>query len=123
MLKLDSFCLESENTLFFSMESHTFFFFSFLLFIQKEGDPPSETEGEGGASFACYDMFFLLDSPVVRLFCLKRYLTNLRVVMSVTYICSSLERSPECLFKDDNRPCETVFSGICPTRLGMYVWI
>ena len=55
-----------------------------------------------------YDMFFLLDSQVVRIFCPKECLTTLRVVMCATYIRSSLERSSGCLFKDDNWPEETV---------------
>ena len=49
-----------------------------------------------------YDLFFLLDSPVVRIFYPKKCLTTLRMVMSVTYTCSSSERSSGCLFKDDN---------------------
>ena len=47
-----------------------------------------------------YDMFFLLDSPVVCTFCLKICLTTLRVVTSMTNTCSSSERSSECLFKE-----------------------
>ena len=50
-----------------------------------------------------------LDSPVVRTFCLKKCLTTLRVVMSVTYTCSSSERSSKCLFKEVIRPGGTVF--------------
>ena len=42
-----------------------------------------ETEGEGSALFACHDLFFLLDSQVVRIFRLKKRLTNLRTVMCV----------------------------------------
>ena len=90
------------------MESHTFFFRSFLIFIPKEGDPhsmesrrfPSVTGGEGGSFLVHYDMFVLLDSPVVYTFCLKICLTTLRVVVSMTYTCSSSERSSECLFKE-----------------------
>ena len=55
-----------------------------------------------------YDMFFLLDSPIFRTFYLKKCLTTLRVVMSVTYTCSSLERSPGCIFKEVIRPGGTV---------------
>ena len=40
----------------------------------------SITEGEGGAFFVRYDMFFPLDSQVARIFCLKKCLTTLRVV-------------------------------------------
>ena len=47
-----------------------------------------------------YDLFFLLDSPIVRFFCPKKCLTTLRVVVSMTYTCSSLERSFGCLFKE-----------------------
>ena len=94
------------------MESLTFFFCYFLIFIPKEGDPlskenrkfPSETEGEGGAFLMCYDIFFILDSPVVRTFRLKKCLTTLRVVMSMTYTFSILKRSSGCLFKKVIRP-------------------
>ena len=55
-----------------------------------------------------YDKFFLLDSQVIHIFCPKKCLTTLRVVMHVTYTCSSSERSSGCLFKDDNRLGETV---------------
>ena len=90
------------------MESRTFFFRSFLLFIPKEGDPlsmesrrfSSETEREGCTFLVRYDMFFLLDSPVVRTFYLKKCLTTLRVVMSMTYTCSSSERSSGYLFTE-----------------------
>ena len=90
------------------MESRTFFFRTVLPFIPKEGDPlsmesrrfPSETGEEGGAFLVRYDMFFLLDSPVIRTFYLKKCVTTLRVVMSMTYTCSSLERSFGCLFKE-----------------------
>ena len=47
-----------------------------------------------------YDLFFLLDSPIVRIFYPKKCLTTLKVVMSMTYTCSSLERSSKCLFKE-----------------------
>ena len=98
------------------MESRTFFFCSFLFFILKEGDPlsmesrrfPSETEGEGGIFPLHYDLFFLLDSLIVRTFCLKKCLTTLRVVMSVTFTCSSSKRSLECIFKEVIRPGGTV---------------
>ena len=90
------------------MESRTFFFRSFLIFIPKECDPlsmesrrfPSETGGEGGSFFVHYDMFFLLDRFFVCTFCLKICLTTLKVVMSMTYTCSSSERSSRCLFKE-----------------------
>ena len=47
-----------------------------------------------------YDPFFLLDSLVIRIFCLKKCSHILRVVMSMTYSCSSSKRSPRCLFKE-----------------------
>ena len=104
------------------MESRTFFFRSFLLFILKEGDPlskesrrfPSETEGEGGIFFLRYDLFFLLDSLIVRTFYLKKCLTILRVVMRMTYTCSSLERLSVCLFKEVIRPGGTVSKRYIP---------
>ena len=46
-----------------------------------------------------YDPFFLLSGPVTRTFHPKECSTTLRVVMNMTYSCSSLERSPGCLFK------------------------
>ena len=56
----------------------------------------------------CYVMFFLLDSLVVRILCLKKCLTTLRMVMNVTYICS--ERLPKCLFKDDTRTGDSIYA-------------
>ena len=55
-----------------------------------------------------YDLFFLLDSQVVRIFYPNECLTTLRVVMCATYTRSSSERSSGCLFRDDNQPEETV---------------
>ena len=51
-----------------------------------------------------YDMFFILDSPVVLTFYPKKCLTILKVVMCMTYTCSSSERSSGCLFKEVIRP-------------------
>ena len=65
-------------------------------------------KGEGDAFVELYDLFFLLDSLVVRIFCLKKCLTILRVVMSMSYTYSISERALGCLFKDDSRPGETV---------------
>ena len=104
------------------MESRTFFFRSFLLFIPKEGDPlsmesrrfPSKTKGECGAFLLRYDLFFLLDSTVVRTFYLKKCLTTLKVVMSMTYTCSSSERSSGCLFKEVIRPGGTMSKRYIP---------
>ena len=75
-------------------------------------------EGEGGVFLVRYDMFFLLDSPVDRIFCPKKCLTTLRVVISVTFTCSSSERSSGCLFKDANRPGETVSRQYMPYPVG-----
>ena len=61
-----------------------------------------------------YDLLFLLDSPVVRTFYLKKCLTTLRVVMSMTYTCSSSERPSECLFKEVIRPGGTVSKRYIP---------
>ena len=104
------------------MESCTFFFRSFLLFSSKEGDPlsmesrrfPSKTEGEGGAFLMRYDLFFLLDSPIVLTFYLKKCLTTLKVVMSMTYTCSSSKRSFGCLFKEVIRSGGTVSKRYIP---------
>ena len=68
-------------------------------------------EGEGGALFACYDLFFLLDSQIACIFCSMMRLTAIRVVTCVThgsFICSSRERSADCLLKDGIRPREAV---------------
>ena len=90
--------------------------------MPKEGDPlfmesrrfPFETEGEGGSFLMRYDLFFLLDSLVARTFCLKKCLTTLRVVMSMTYTCSSSKRSFGCLFKEVIRPGGTVSKRYIP---------
>ena len=104
------------------MKSRTFFFHFFPPFISKEGYPlsmesrrfPSETEVEGGIFLVRYDMFFFLDSPIVRTFYLKKCLTTLRVVVSMTYSCSSSERSSGCLFKEVIRPGGTVSQRYIP---------
>ena len=102
------------------MESRTFFVLSFLPFIPQEGDSrfPSETGGEGSVFPVRYDLFFLLDSPFIHTFCLKKCLTTLRVVMSMTYTCSSSERSSECLFKEVIRSGGTVSKGYIPYPIG-----
>ena len=104
------------------MKSRTFFFHFFSLFIPKEGYPlsmesrrfPSETEGEGGIFLVRYDLFFFLDTPVVRTFYLKKCLTTLRVVVSMNYSCSSSERSFGCLFKEVIRLRGTVSKRYIP---------
>ena len=64
---------------------------------------------KGGGDFLMrYDLFFILDSLVVHIFSLKKCLTTLRVVMSVSYTYSSSERTLGYLFKDDSRLGETV---------------
>ena len=65
-----------------------------------------------------YDMFFLLVSQVVRIFYPKECLTTLMVVMCATYTRSSAEMSSGCLFKDDNRPEETVSRWYMPYPVG-----
>ena len=85
-------------------------------FIQKKDDPismeirssPFKTEKEDDAFLVHYDIFFLLDSQVVSIFCHNKCLTTLRLVMRITYIRSSSKRSSGCLFKDDNRSGDTV---------------
>ena len=59
-----------------------------------------------------YDPFFLLDGPVTRIFRLKEGSTTLKPVMSMTYSCSSSERSPR-------KPCKkgvTRAGGAVPQR-------
>ena len=65
-----------------------------------------------------YNLFFLLDSQVVRIFYPTKCLTTLKVVMRVTYTRPSLERSFECPFKDDNLPGETVSMRYMPYSVG-----
>ena len=65
-----------------------------------------------------YDLIFLLDSQVVFIFCPKKCLTTLRVVMRVTYTLSSSERSSRCLFKDDNQSEETISMRYIPYPVG-----
>ena len=95
-------------------------------FIQKRDDPismesrqsPSKTEGEGGPFFVRYDMFFLLDSHAIRIFCPKECLTTLRVVMCMTHTRLSSKRSFGCLFKEVNRPGETMSRRYMPYPIG-----
>ena len=75
-------------------------------------------EGEGDAFLVRYDPFFLSDSQVICIFCRKKCLTTLRVVIRVAYTLSSSERSSRCLFKDDNWPGETVFGRRMPYPVG-----
>ena len=75
---------------------------------------PSEMEGEGDTFLVHYDLFFLLDSLVVRTFCLKKCMTTLRVVMNMTYTCSGSKRSFGCLFKEVIRLGETVSKRYIP---------
>ena len=59
----------------------------------REGDPlfmgsrlfPSEMEGEGDALFARYDLLFLIDTQVARVFCPNKCLTTLGVVTCVIH--------------------------------------
>ena len=73
---------------------------------------------EGGAFLVRYDLFFLLDSQVVRIFCPKECLTTFRVVMCATYTCLSSERSSRCLFKEVNKPGETMSRRYMPYSVG-----
>ena len=75
-----------------------------ILFPWKVEDIIPKQKGKVALFLVRFDLFFLLDSPVVLTFCLKKCLTTLRVVMSMTYTCLSSERSSGCLFKEVIRP-------------------
>ena len=75
-------------------------------------------EGEGDPFSVRYDMFFLLDRQVVHIFFPKECLTTLRVVMRTTYTCLSSGRSSGCLFKEVNRPGETMSRRYMPYPVG-----
>ena len=75
-----------------------------ILFPWKIDDLLTKPKGKVALFLCVYDMFFLLDSQVVRIFCPKECLTTLRVVMRATYTCLSSERSSGFLFKEVNRP-------------------
>ena len=64
------------------------------------------------------DLFFLLDSQVVYIFYPKECLTTLKVVMRATYTRLILERSSGCLFKEVNRPGETMSMRYMPYPVG-----
>ena len=116
MLKLDQSAWRVKNAPFFSLESPTFFLCSFLLLSRREtilfpwkvDDLLPKLKRKVALFSVHYDLFFLLDSQVVRSFCPKECFTTPRVVMRVTYARLSSERSSECLFKEVNQPGETM---------------
>ena len=69
-----------------------------------------------------YDPFFLLSGPVTLTFRPKECSTTLRVVMNMTYFCSSSERSPRCLFKRVTRARGQCPSNIYPPWIEIYIW-
>ena len=82
-------------------------------------------EGEGGALFSRYDMFFPLDSQVTRIFCLKKRLTALKVVMCVTHgwILVQAKRGQSAAFLKMVSSQEKLYLGIMTyVQLGKYVW-
>ena len=87
---------------------------------------PFETEGEGGALFVRYDMFFPLDSQIARIFCPMKRLTALRVVTCLIHgwILVQAERGQSAAFfkmvSDQERLYPDIMS---PVRLGKYVWV
>ena len=81
--------------------------------------------GEGGASFACYDLFFPLDSQVARIFCPKKCLTALKVVTCATHgwILVQAEVGQPATFLKMIAGQERLYPGIISlARLGKYVW-
>ena len=70
MPKLDSKIWKEKESIFFSQECLTFYGVTLSSFMEEGRCPlfmgskrfPSETEGEGDTLFACYDLFFPLDS-------------------------------------------------------------
>ena len=89
-----------------------------ILFPWKVDDFLLKRKGKVVLFFVRYDPFFLLDSQVVLIFCPKKCLTTLRVVMRLTYTRPSLERSFRCLFKDNNRLGETISRRYMPYLIG-----
>ena len=84
----------------------------------------SETEGEGGALFARYDLFFPLDSQIAHIFCPKKRLTALRVVTCVTHgwILVQAERGQPVAFLKMVSGQERLYPGIMsPVQLRKYV--
>ena len=65
-----------------------------------------------------YDPFFLLSGLVTCILCPKECSTTLRVVKSMTYSCSSSERSPGCLFKGVTRATGAVPKRYIPSSDG-----
>ena len=65
-----------------------------------------------------YDPFFLLSGLVARIFCHKECSTTLRVVMNMTYSCSSSKRSLGCLFNEVTRERRVVPKRYIPSPDG-----
>ena len=82
-----------KEFVFFSQECLTFYGVTPSSFMEEGRYPlfrrsrrfPSEMEGEGGALFACYGLFFPLDSQIARIFCSMMRLTAIRAVMCMTH--------------------------------------
>ena len=77
MPKSDSEIQREKSICIFSQESLTFYGVTPSSLMEEGRCPlymgsrrfPSKTEGEGGALFVCYDLFFPLDSQTALIFC------------------------------------------------------
>ena len=96
---------------FFNQECLTFYDIIPSSFMEEGRSPlfmesrrfSSKTEGEGDVLFACYDIFFHLDSQVAHIFCFMMCLTVIRVVTYVAlgWLFVQVERGQSsCLLKD-----------------------
>ena len=82
-------------------------------------------EGEGGALFMRYDLFFPFDRQIAYIFCSKKRLTALKVVTCVTHgwILVQAERGQLIAFLKMISGHERLYPGVMsPVRLGRYVW-
>ena len=82
-------------------------------------------EGESGALFAHYDLFFPLDSQIACIFCPMKRLTALKVVTYVTHgwILVQAESGQPVVFLKMVSGQERLYPGIMSlVWLGKYVW-
>ena len=121
-------------SIFFSLECLTFYGVTPFSFMEEGRCPlfmgsrrvPSETEGEVGALFVCYDLLFLLDSQTTRIFCSMMRSTAIRVVTCVThgwfFVQAERVQSATSLkmVADQERLYPDIIS---PAWLGKYVWV
>ena len=81
-------------------------------------------EGEGGILFVHYDLFFPIDNQVACIFCPKKCLTALKVVMCLTHgwILVQTKRGQSTVFLNMVANQERLYPDIMsPVRLENYV--